>query len=200
MRQASVLTMVALGVLAVGALRLSGAAAPAPDRELGVVRWERDYEAGMRRAEAQGLPVFLLFQEVPGCATCVGFGETVLSHPLLVEAIETEFVPIAILNNGGGADREILQRYGEPSWNNPVVRFVDAGGRDLIPRADGVWTPHGIATRMIDSLAVAGRSVPGYLALAAEETRARVTRRATFETHCFWEGEACQAGISARCA
>ena len=60
-------------------------------------------------------------------------------NPLLVEAVETEFVPVAVFNNRGGRDRQVLQRFGEPAWNNPVVRFVDAEGRDLIERADGVW-------------------------------------------------------------
>ncbi len=174
-------------------LGLAGPVRGAPEnaRELGRVRWERDFGAGVERARTEGRPIFLLFQEVPGCANCVGFGESVLSHPLVVEAIENEFVPVAIYNNEGGADRAVLRRFGEPAWNNPVVRFVDADGRDLIPRVDRVWSTHGIATRMIASLEAAGRAAPGYLRIAAEESRARTTQRATFQTHCFWEGEVC---------
>lgn len=159
--------------------------------ELGAVRWLRDHDAALSRARGEGRPVFALFQEVPGCQTCVSFGQAVLSHPLLVDAIESEFVPLAILNNAAGADREVLERYGEPAWNNPVVRFLDARGRDLIPRQKNVYSAHAIASRMVASLEAAGRPVPRYLRVARAEARARAGRRATFATHCYWEGEAC---------
>ncbi len=163
-------------------------------RELGRVRWHRDFEAAKALARESERPMFVLFQEVPGCSTCVGFGETVLSDPLMVEAVETEFVPVAVLNNRPGADREVLERYGEPAWNNPVVRLLDTEGRDLIPRADGIWTPHGIATRMLRALREADRAAPAYLELVAWESAPRRRSHAVFATHCFWEGEAC-AGV-----
>ncbi len=141
--------------------------ASAGPRELGTVAWERSLEAGLTEAARSGRPVFLLFQEVPGCATCVGFGETVLSDPLMVEAIETEFVPVAIYNNRPGDDARVLKRFGEPPFNNPVVRFVDAEGRDLVPREPRVWSKRGIAARMGEALRAAGRPVPPYLALLA---------------------------------
>ncbi len=142
-------------------------AAGAGPRELGNVGWERSLDAGLAEAARSGRPVFLLFQEVPGCATCVGFGETVLSDPLMVEAIETEFVPVAIYNNRPGDDARVLKRFGEPPFNNPVVRFVDAEGRDLVPREPRVWSKRGIAARMGEALRAAGRPVPPYLALLA---------------------------------
>ncbi len=172
-----------------------GGEAPRQARELGQVSWQRDFDAALAEAREAGKPVFVLFQEVPGCSTCVTFGEAVLSHPLLVEAVESAFVPVAVLNNEPGPDREVLKRYDEPAWNNPVVRFLDAEGRDLIPRAAGVWTPHGIATRMVRALEVADRPVPGYLELAVYETAPRRTGRALFATHCFWEGEACAGAL-----
>ena len=164
-------------------------------RELGRVDWGRSYDEAVARSAASGKPIFLLFQEVPGCATCVNFGEQVLSHPRLVEAIEDEFVPLAILNNKGGHDREVLRRFGEPAWNNPVVRFVDAKGEDLIPRRDRVWTDERVLDRMIESLEASGRAVPGYLAaLQAELAPARI-ERATFGMACYWSGEACLGGV-----
>ena len=101
--------------------------------ELGRVAWQRNLDGGLEQARAADKPLFLLFQEVPGCHTCVSFGEQVLSHPLLVEAIESEFVPVAIYNNRGGHDREVLGRFDEPAWNNPVVRLLGPDGRDLVP-------------------------------------------------------------------
>ncbi|MGK0202037.1 MAG: hypothetical protein ACI89X_003035 [Planctomycetota bacterium] len=169
---------------------------PAADRpsqkpvpELGTVTWERDFDKALQRAATTKRPVFLLFQEIPGCDTCTGFGKNVLSHPLLKDAIETQFVPIVVRNNVKGAEEVIRERYQEPSWNNPVVRFVDALGVDILPRKDGVWDAHGIASRMITTLTKNKLSVPGYLQIAAAETAPK-TDKAVFEMHCYWEGEA----------
>lgn len=103
--------------------------------------------------------------------------------------METEFIPVVVHNNKGGRDAELLERYGEPSWNNPVMRFVDAKGKDLILRRDGVWDTHGITKRMVASLKAAKREVPGYLELAALETRTGGIETTTFAMSCFWEGE-----------
>jgi len=163
--------------------------------ELGQVDWLRHYDAAQRASAASGKPIFLLFQEVPGCATCVGFGNEVLSHPRLVEAIEDEFVPLAILNNVGGHDREVLGRFGEPAWNNPVVRFVYAKGDDLLPRRDRVWAEGAITGRMVDALEAAGRPVPRYLVALRDELAPSRIERATLSMACYWVGEACLGGI-----
>ncbi len=166
-----------------------------PPRELGDVDWERDFARAEARAKETGRPLFALFQEVPGCQTCVSFGEQVLSHPLLVEAIETEFVPVAVFNNHAGDDRQVLKRFEEPSYNNPVVRFLDSDGEDLLPRKAGVWFPRLIGQRMVAALDAAGRPVPGYLSDVVGELSASSRERATFAMHCFWSGEACLGEI-----
>lgn len=159
-------------------------------RELGDVKWGRDFDAALAESKRGGKPVLILFDEVPGCATCVGYGETVLSNALLVEAIEDQFVPVAVFNNAGGADKKVLESFGEPAWNNPVVRIVDAERRELTPRVDGDYSPRGITSAMVAALARAGRPVPEYLRILAEESAARAPEKATFAMHCFWEGEA----------
>ena len=63
-------------------------------RELGDVAWLRDYDYATALAAAHGKPVLLLFQKVPGCATCVHFGQDVLTHPLMVELIAERFVDL----------------------------------------------------------------------------------------------------------
>ena len=187
--------IVALVVVFLGlALARIAGAAPQPE-ELGTVRWGRSLEEAWPRSAETGRPVFALFQEVPGCATCVAFGAQVLSHPLLVEAIEDEFVPVAIHNNGGGTDRAALERFGEPAWNNPVVRFLSADGRDLLLRRDRIWSAGAIAERMVLALTAGGRPVPRYLRELAYELRDRVPQRAVFGTHCYWEGEGCLGGL-----
>jgi len=88
----------------------------------------------------------------------------VLTNPNLVRAIEEEFIPMLVYNNrGGDMDRELLQRYREPAWNFQVIRFLDADGRDIIPRKDRVWTTRGVAKRMVKTLEVLKRPVPNYL-------------------------------------
>jgi hypothetical protein len=125
----------------------------------------------------------------------VNFGKQVLSHPLLVEAIESEFVACCIYNNHRGKDAKILDRYREPVFNNPVVRFVDTAGKDLIPRKDRVWSVGDVAARMTEAL---GKRAPRYLSLVATEN-APERKTAVFAMHCFWEGEAglgALAGVS----
>lgn len=103
-------------------------------RELGEILWQRDFDVAHSLAAKKDLPVLLLFQEIPGCSTCVNFGQDVLSNPLLAEAIEENFVPLAIHNNKPGRDAEILARFREPSWNNPVIHFLRPDGSQLIPK------------------------------------------------------------------
>ena len=112
-----------------------------------------------------------------------------MTHPLLVEAIETEFVPVLILNNQPGKDAEVLRRYREPQWNYQVVRFLDGKGNDLIPRKDRIWTIGPLAERMIASLETADRPVSKYLRVIAEEHAIMNHSRAAFEQFCFWTGE-----------
>lgn len=107
---------------------------------------------------------------------------------MLVEAIEDLFVPVLVYNNTP-EDEAILKSFGEPSWNNPVVRFLDSGGSDLIPRADGVWTTSPLARRMLEALRSAGRESPSWLQLVAAAGPENPAS-ATFAMHCYWEGEA----------
>ena len=164
---------------------------PGNPTELGDVHWSRDFDAGLAQAAKRNKPVFLLFQEVPGCANCTRFGQQTLTDPLIVEAIETLFVPVAIYNNKGGADAAVLKRYGEPAWNNPVVRIVGADGEDLTARMPDFRSVAQVTSGMIAALTAARQAVPTYLSLLDEESRAqeRGTAQATFRTSCFWSGE-----------
>ena len=156
--------------------------------EAGKVDWGRDLDTALNQSRQSGNPVFALFQEIPGCAGCRQFGQEVLSNPLLVEAIETEFIPLLIHNNKPGKDAEVLRKFGEPAWNYQVVRFLDADEKDIIPRRDQVWDTSGIAERMITTLEKAGRPVPTFLRLIEAEHSSRL-QEAAFSMFCFWTGE-----------
>ncbi|MEM9078251.1 MAG: VPGUxxT family thioredoxin-like (seleno)protein, type 2 [Bacteroidota bacterium] len=162
------------------------------NEELGKVHWYRNYDEAVQVAKQSNKDVLILFQEVPGCATCRNYGHNVLSHPLMVEAIETSFVPLAIFNNKGGHDAEILKQYNEPSWNNPVVRIVDAKGRNLVRRIGGDYSALTLLRRMKEALASRGEPVPGYMSLLEQELSADRTgslREKHFQMFCFWTGE-----------
>ncbi len=132
--------------------------------EVGDVHWGRDFDGSLRRSAEEGKPVLVLFQEIPGCSGVRQFGREVLTNPELVRAIENEFIPVLVYNNRNtGIDREILERYQEPSWNFQVIRFLDARGKDVIPRKDRVWTTGAVAKRMIKALTAVDRPVPDYL-------------------------------------
>lgn len=147
--------------------------------EVGTVKWGRNYETAIAEAKNSGKPVFLLFQEIPGCAGCKQFGRDVLSDPKVVKAIEENFTPLLIPNNAPGKDAEILARFKEAAWNYQVVRFLDAEGRDLIPRKDRVWESQELMQRMKAALKKAGRP----------KMAASKTERIAIAQHCFWEGE-----------
>ncbi len=156
--------------------------------EAGKVTWLRDLDTALTASSQSGKPVFALFQEIPGCAGCKQFGREVLSHPLVVAAIESEFTPLLIHNNKPGRDAEVLQRFGEPAWNYQVVRFLDAKARDLIPRKDRVWETGPLAERMIAALHKAQRPVPAWLGLLASEQSPRL-QQVALAMGCFWTGE-----------
>lgn len=158
--------------------------------EVGHVNWSRDYQGALRASRQSGKPVFLFFQEVPGCIGCQDFGRQVLTHPLLVEAVEDEFIPVLVYNNRrSGMDAQLLKQYGEPSWNYQVIRFVDADERDLIPRRDRIWDIGSLAARMVKALEAADRAVPHYLSYLAVEYDTSNLQKAVFGMYCFWTGE-----------
>ena len=160
-------------------------------RELGRVAWLRGFDSAAAKAAAVKKPLLVLFQEVPGCRTCVKYGDQVLSHPLIVEAADSLFVPVAVYNNIKGDDERTLKSFQEPAWNNPVVRIMTNDRTALGKRVAGDYSLGGMARAMVQGLGKHGRKVPAYLRLLAHESVARQlgVQRATFAMHCFWEGE-----------
>lgn len=172
-------------------LNLFAWSGPGNPTELGDVHWLRSMEEAQTRSKAEHKPILILFQEIPGCITCRTYGNEVLSHPLIVETIETYFVPLAIYNNKQGADAEILRRFNEPAWNNPVVRIVDEKGNDLISRLNGNYSPYGLSDMMTNVLVKTNGKAPLYLQLLTDELAAKQkgTATSTYTMYCFWAGE-----------
>ncbi len=160
--------------------------------ELGKVHWYRSYDKALEVATQKNKDVLLLFQEVPGCSTCRNYGHNVLSHPLMVEAIEDLFVPLAIFNNKGGKDREVLNKYKEPSWNNPVVRIVNHKGNDVVKRIGNDYSAISLYRRMKEALLKKGKVLPEYFKLLEGElainTNSNIKEKC-YQMYCFWTGE-----------
>lgn len=169
--------------------------------ELGQVKWERNYDVALEQAKKTDKPVFILFQEVPGCSTCRNYGKDVLSHPLIVEAIEDLFVPLVIYNNERGHDAKILKKFGEPSWNNPVVRIISSDEKQLVPRVAREYSGVQLVVAMNKALSNDNRVIPGYLNLLEEELTVLSSgvQETFISMYCYWSGEkniAKQTGVA----
>ena len=169
-----------------------GAGAQTNPIELGDVHWLCSFEEAQMKSKKEGKPILILFQEIPGCQTCKSYGSDVLTHPLLKEAIETNFIPLAIHNNKSGQDAEVLKRYNEPAWNNPVVRVVESNGADLVSRLSGNYSAAGLSAMLTTVLIKQKGKAPMYLQLLTDELTAQQkgTAKATYSMYCFWTGEA----------
>ena len=162
------------------------------NEELGKVSWYRDYATALNKSKAENKPVLILFQEVPGCATCRKYGNNVLSNPLMVEAIENEFIPLAIFNNKGGKDKDVLKIYREPAWNNPVVRIVDYDGVDIVDRVGNNYSAKGLYTAIEEALTKNKTAIPEYIKILGKELHASNSPRSQdtyYSMYCFWTGE-----------
>ncbi len=158
--------------------------------ELGKVNWLRNYDDALATAKDNDLPILILFQEVPGCSNCTRYGNGALSDPLIVEAIETYFVPLCIYNNKEGEDERILAQYGEPSWNNPVVRIVNQEGKNKSDRLANDLSNRALLNHIINSIQKDKKEVPAYLSLYQSELNARDhLKTANLSMYCFWTGE-----------
>lgn len=168
------------------------AAVTSPHPELGIIRWQRGFDAAKAQAAREGKPLLVLFDEVPGCATVRGYGSRVLSHPLIRDAIEDHFVNVVVYNNTSGDDRRVLNHFNEPTWNNPAMRIMDPDERLLAPRLYGDYSVRATAKTLMTALQSASRPVPEYLKLLALDAESKV---ATYSMYCFWSGEAALGGV-----
>ena len=163
--------------------------------ELGKVKWGRNLEQAQLESKTTGKPILILFQEIPGCSTCKGYGNGSLSQPLIVEAIETYFIPLAIHNNKTGKDKEVLDFFKEPAWNNPVVRIVDNTLKDICDRLSENYTSFGLVSKINATLIKKNIVIPHYLKIIEEEFLAQASgmEKAYVGMYCFWSGEKCYA-------
>lgn len=88
-------------------------------------------------------------------------------------------MPVLVYNNKS-SDAKLLKHFNEPSWNNPVVRYMNHREQDLTARKELVLTVPETANRMAKSLRKAEKEVPVWLESLAVPTKAKKLQRATF--------------------
>ena len=162
------------------------------NEELGKVSWYRNYDEAISQAKKENKSIVILFQEVPGCATCRNYGHNVLSHPLMAEALENLFIPLAIFNNKGGHDKKILDKYREPTWNNPVIRIINSNGENIVKRISADYSSKTLCKRLKEALIYTNKKAPKYLNLLEQELNASNSnnlKEINFKMYCFWNGE-----------
>ena len=185
-----ILTTALLSIFFISVQSQSWTTLPQQEEELGLVKWMRSYPEAISKAKKEQKNVFILFQEVPGCSTCKNYGNNLLTHPHIVESIETYFVPLVIHNNKRGEDARILEKFGEPSWNNPVVRIIHPDSeKDVTQRLNGKYDMEHLVQTISNGILASNTLVPEYLALLGEEHSATDVRETHFAMYCFWSGE-----------
>ena len=102
------------------------------------------------------------------------YGRTLMSHPLIIEAVETHFVPLCIYNTArGGSDLETLRRFKERGWNYPVVRIIDRNEKELVQRIPDYRSGGKLLDGMVKALEKAKCKVPDWLKLFRNEQVSR---------------------------
>jgi len=105
-----------------------------------------------------------------------------MTNPLIVEAAEDLFVPVLVYNNKPG-DAKLLKHFKEPTWNNPVIRYLDGKERDLTPRKELVLSVPETASRMVSSLQKSDHEVPVWLEGLAAPMKQKQLEWATFSMY-----------------
>lgn len=101
-------------------------------------------------------------------------------------------MPALVRNNVEGREREVLERFGEPTWANPSARVVRADTEASLVQLSGVYSLGGVLNAAARGLEASGERVPPWLKLHAVSGR---RARATFAMACFWTGEARLGGL-----
>jgi hypothetical protein len=158
--------------------------------ELGRVRWSRSYDEAIAAASSNDKPLLVYIYDVSESEETARYGSEVLSHPLIVESIETLFSPLAVRNDGEGADAEILAMLGEQAGNGMVIRILETDGGDLSERIENGYSQEVLLYSMVRALEKSNRDAPLYVKILHEESVTwEETESAVFPVHCFWDGE-----------
>jgi hypothetical protein len=174
-------------------------------REIGNLKFSfnaESWEQAKAESKRSNKAILILFHDTPVHHTGHSL-ESVLSNPLLVEAVETNFITVLVPKRATNlAERALLNKYRICGLKKTsVVRIVDHRGRDLagkINRCDE-WN---LARAVGRALVAQGLKVPTYLKLLVQEMDPAAERVSVFGMSSFWEGELafakCKGVVSTR--
>eukprot|EP00816_Leptocylindrus_hargravesii_P011769 CAMPEP_0196816070 /NCGR_PEP_ID=MMETSP1362-20130617/53397_1 /TAXON_ID=163516 /ORGANISM="Leptocylindrus danicus, Strain CCMP1856" /LENGTH=359 /DNA_ID=CAMNT_0042193273 /DNA_START=109 /DNA_END=1185 /DNA_ORIENTATION=+ len=160
-------------------------------------------------ANKMNRPILLVVQQTTGPRFAREFGANVLSHPLVIEAAEDLFVPVALIRGrrSGSDDADsvakvngtkTLSDFDDLTYNAPLVRILNSVGEDLVPPiVDSRCTIGNITSAMTQALESHNKDMeypyPRYLKHVMISERAHELNAVSqifFGTSCFWVGEA----------
>jgi len=112
----------------------------------------------------------------------------ILSHPLIVEAIESNFIPVAI-SPTAATRQNLLASPSDMETETAMLIIGTDNQRKTKGSSDEIWMKH-FTEIILDALHQEGIPAPRYLELVNEEFNATERRESTVITlHCFWSGE-----------
>ncbi len=158
------------------------------NKNLGRVRWLSDYNTALLKMAEENKPMLVYILGNTGNDVLSVRRNEILSHPLIVEAIESNFIPVAV-SPAVAAEHSILSLPGDTKTGT-AMSIVGTDGHPKSKNSDdAAWMKH-LTGIMLDALQQEGMAAPVYLKLVNEEFNAAEKRESAVITlHCFWSGE-----------
>lgn len=97
-----------------------------------------------------------------------------------------------VRNNVGGREKELLAKFGEPTWANPSARVVDPKAERTLVKLSRNYSTQGVLEAAAAGLQASQAKVPAWLALHLGSGK---RAEATFGMACFWTGEVRLGGL-----
>lgn len=101
-------------------------------------------------------------------------------------------MPVLVRNNVRGRERQVLERFGEPTWANPSARVVDPSDERTLVKLSRNYSTTGVLEAAAAGLRASKQEVPAWLSLHLTSGK---TAMATFGMSCFWTGELRLGGL-----
>jgi len=116
------------------------------------IRWEKDFDAAMKKARREGKPVVVDFW-ADWCGWCHRLDSTTYADPVVAEAAKA-FVTVKVDKEGGRRESAIVDQY--HVYQLPTILFLSSHGRQLM-RVTGFQGPGRFPRTLEQALQIADR-------------------------------------------